>query len=102
MPDRTIFSLTALSPWGFTRLARAAAPLSTGGPAGGRITRPALRRSPAPGPAPLAGLSAKLRTAWRRHRTRTCLAELNPHLLKDIGVTYAEAEAEANKPFWVA
>ena len=23
-----------------------------------------------------------------------------PHLLKDIGVSYAEAEAEANKPFW--
>ena len=23
-----------------------------------------------------------------------------PHVLKDIGVSFAEAEAEANKPFW--
>jgi uncharacterized protein YjiS (DUF1127 family) len=42
---------------------------------------------------------AMLRAAWRRHRTRSCLAELDAHVLKDIGVTYAEAEAEANKPF---
>jgi hypothetical protein len=27
-------------------------------------------------------------------------ADLDSHLLKDIGVSFAEAEAEANKPFW--
>jgi uncharacterized protein YjiS (DUF1127 family) len=43
-----------------------------------------------------------LHAAWHRHRTRHCLAELDAYLLKDIGVSYAEAEAEANKPFWVA
>lgn len=39
---------------------------------------------------------------WRRRqRSRTSLSELNDHMLKDIGVTYAEAEHEANKPFWL-
>ena len=44
---------------------------------------------------------AWLREWRRRHRSRTSLAELNGHMLKDIGVTYAEAEHEANKPFWL-
>lgn len=38
--------------------------------------------------------------AYRRHRSRQLLTQMDGHLLKDIGVTYAEAEAEANKPFW--
>jgi uncharacterized protein YjiS (DUF1127 family) len=46
------------------------------------------------------GLRAALHAAWRRYRTRRCLADLDAHTLKDIGVSYAEAEAEANKPFW--
>ena len=48
----------------------------------------------------LAAFSRSLRAAWRRHRSRRCLAGLDAHLLKDIGVGFAEAEAEANKPFW--
>lgn len=43
---------------------------------------------------------AWLRTAWRRYRSRQQIAHLNAAMLRDIGVTYAEAEAEANKPFW--
>jgi uncharacterized protein YjiS (DUF1127 family) len=39
--------------------------------------------------------------AWRLHVTRQRIAGLNAHMLKDIGVSYAEAEAEANKPFWI-
>jgi uncharacterized protein YjiS (DUF1127 family) len=42
-----------------------------------------------------------VRMAWRRRRTRRAIADLDRFLLKDIGVSYAEAEAEANKPFWV-
>jgi uncharacterized protein YjiS (DUF1127 family) len=38
--------------------------------------------------------------AWRRHRSRRRIADLDSRALKDIGVTYAEAEMEANKPFW--
>ena len=41
-----------------------------------------------------------LRAAWRRHRSRQNIARLDGHMLKDIGVSFAEAEAEANKPFW--
>ncbi len=40
--------------------------------------------------------------AWRRHRSRVALAQLDARLLRDIGVTFAEAENEANKPFWRA
>jgi uncharacterized protein YjiS (DUF1127 family) len=36
-----------------------------------------------------------------RHRQRQLLAEMPAHLLKDIGVTRAEALQEASKPFWV-
>jgi uncharacterized protein YjiS (DUF1127 family) len=42
------------------------------------------------------------RAAWRRYRTRQRIALLDNHMLKDIGVSFAEAEAEANKPFWRA
>jgi len=46
-------------------------------------------------------VAGTVRTALRRRRTRQALADLDRFLLKDIGVSYAEAEAEANKPFWV-
>lgn len=48
-----------------------------------------------------ANLWTVLRAAWRRQRTRQSLAELDAYLLRDIGISYAEAEAEVNKPFWV-
>jgi uncharacterized protein YjiS (DUF1127 family) len=41
-----------------------------------------------------------MRAAWRRYRSRQHIAQLDSHILKDIGVSFAEAEAEANKPFW--
>jgi uncharacterized protein YjiS (DUF1127 family) len=44
---------------------------------------------------------AKLREWRRRRRSRTSLTQLNASMLKDIGLTYAEAENEANKPFWL-
>ncbi|HET8997827.1 MAG TPA: DUF1127 domain-containing protein [Acetobacteraceae bacterium] len=46
------------------------------------------------------GLGAWLRAAWRRHRSRQQIARLDAQTLRDIGVSYAEAENEANKPFW--
>ena len=49
---------------------------------------------------PSPSLWETLRMAWGRHRSRRRIAQLDPQMLKDIGVSYAEAEAEANKPFW--
>jgi uncharacterized protein YjiS (DUF1127 family) len=40
---------------------------------------------------------------WReRARGRQQLRTLDDHLLRDIGLTRLQAEAEANKPFWRA
>ncbi len=58
---------------------------------------PRRRGSPRPLGASLAGWLAE---AWRRHRSRQRLAEMDGRMLRDIGVTFAEAENEANKPFW--
>ena len=57
--------------------------------------RPARKGDPA-----AARAMAGLRAAWRRQRERARIAALNPHLLRDIGVSWAEAEHEANKRFW--
>lgn len=38
--------------------------------------------------------------ALQRRRSRRAITELDSFLLKDIGVSYADAEHEANKPFW--
>ena len=35
-------------------------------------------------------------------RERNRLAELSPHLLKDIGVSEAQAKTEASRPVWDA
>ncbi|MDR3535788.1 MAG: DUF1127 domain-containing protein [Acetobacteraceae bacterium] len=45
-------------------------------------------------------VQTQLREAWRRHRSRQAITGLNARMLKDIGVSYAEAECEANKAFW--
>lgn len=57
------------------------------------------QRLPSPLAPPRLTLAA-LALAWRRYRSRARIATLDAHLLKDIGVTFAEAEHEANKPFW--
>lgn len=74
-------------------------------PAPGRTAAPPYSGGPHPGPHPGPGgssIRAAIQEGWRRWRSRTALSELDPHILKDIGVTLAEAEYEANKPFWRA
>ena len=40
--------------------------------------------------------------SWRcRHRERRALMALDDRLLRDIGITRAQALEEANKPFWI-
>jgi uncharacterized protein YjiS (DUF1127 family) len=43
---------------------------------------------------------ALLRYWCERLRQRRQLARLDARLLRDIGITVAEAERECNKPFW--
>jgi uncharacterized protein YjiS (DUF1127 family) len=43
---------------------------------------------------------ATLREAWRRHRSRLRLVELDDHMLKDIGLSRADVWRECSKPFW--
>lgn len=39
---------------------------------------------------------------WQeRAEQRQALSELNGHMLKDIGVSAADADREARKPFWI-
>jgi len=42
----------------------------------------------------------RLSAMWQRHRSRQRIRQLDADTLKDIGVSFTEAEAEANKPFW--
>lgn len=48
----------------------------------------------------LTRLSELLATWERRARERRMLAEMSPHMLKDLGVTRSDASAELQKPFW--
>ena len=41
-----------------------------------------------------------LRQWWNRHQSRAQLLRLDNRLLKDIGVTRAEAHLEGRKSFW--
>ncbi|HEY3846048.1 MAG TPA: DUF1127 domain-containing protein [Acetobacteraceae bacterium] len=104
MSDRTFTTVVSLlaprraPETGVRALARSA----VGEPLAPRSGLPGLRGiAPGPGVPRRAGLWATLRAGWHRQRTRRCLAELDARMLKDIGVSYAEAEAEANKPFWL-
>lgn len=55
---------------------------------------------------PLSRVAFAVATAlltWETRRLcRTALARLEPHMLRDIGVSVQEAELEAAKPFWRA
>jgi uncharacterized protein YjiS (DUF1127 family) len=45
--------------------------------------------------------TAEVGFMWtERARQRRALGELSDHMLRDIGVTRADAWAEADKPFW--
>ncbi len=48
----------------------------------------------------LARLITILSELMRRRKTRSSLANLPDYILKDIGLTRAEAYQEAAKPFW--
>lgn len=62
---------------------------------------------PLPDPRPIDAAATRLQRAWdgvlglyRRQAQRRALAGLDDHLLRDIGITRAQARAEAARPFW--
>ena len=65
-------------------------------------------RTPVARPAPVLpegwlGRAYEQFLVWlERSRQRRHLAMLSDHMLKDIGMTRADVEAEASKPFWEA
>jgi uncharacterized protein YjiS (DUF1127 family) len=46
------------------------------------------------------GFATRLRSAWQRLTQRRLISTLDDAALRDMGISRAEAEAEANKPFW--
>ncbi|HEU0202180.1 MAG TPA: DUF1127 domain-containing protein [Burkholderiaceae bacterium] len=50
----------------------------------------------------VAGLVATLRIWWERSSARAQLRQMDDYRLADIGLSRAEAQAEAAKPFWRA
>lgn len=62
----------------------------------------ALPGSAAPDTARPSGLFALLRRWCRNARTRSDLADLPDHILRDIGSDWREARLEARRPFWEA
>lgn len=62
-------------------------------------TRIAARGGALPRKRPCAGILARI-SRWRsKRRTRRCLADLEPWMLRDIGVTRAEAMREVRVSF---
>jgi uncharacterized protein YjiS (DUF1127 family) len=60
----------------------------------------AARRSASVGVSSLRSLAALAGVWFDRMRSRDSLARMDDRLLADIGLTRAEAEAEASRPFW--
>jgi uncharacterized protein YjiS (DUF1127 family) len=73
----------------------------------GRMKLPADRRtlqmssSPLPAAIGVCVALARLISTWRqRSRQRQALAELDDRLLRDVGLSRADAARECAKPFW--
>jgi uncharacterized protein YjiS (DUF1127 family) len=53
-------------------------------------------------PSALSGVTETLRLWWQRYRQRRELAEWTERDLHDLGLSWSEMLAEADKPFWRA
>jgi uncharacterized protein YjiS (DUF1127 family) len=69
-------------------------------PVQGMLGRPSYGDVPPLALRPRSRMLATLLRWHQRARQRRQLGELNDHLLRDIGITRAEALAEAEQPFW--
>ncbi len=46
------------------------------------------------------GFGARVRAMLRARQTRSILGQMSPHMLADIGLSPADAQTEAARPFW--
>lgn len=60
-----------------------------------------LRQGLATAPMPVLKLIARAIVRYRRQRQRFDLATLDDRMLRDIGVSRADADRESRKPFWL-
>jgi uncharacterized protein YjiS (DUF1127 family) len=67
-----------------------------------RLVSPTFTRSASAARQPAGGFLATLERWAERRRQRRALLELSDSLLKDIGISYADAWQEGRKPFWRA
>mgnify|MGYP001549016919 FL=1 len=63
-------------------------------------TRVGVRPGRSRGFGVLLGVFDRLAVWQERRRQRFTLARLDDRMLRDIGLTYADVEAEISKPFW--
>lgn len=49
---------------------------------------------------PATSFRTKVAAMWQARRTRRLLAEMDPHMLADIGIGRGDAMVEAARPFW--
>ena len=76
-------------------------PIWTSAPAGGSVRDGTVSTSGAAPVVTIAGVAVAVLREWRRRaRQRRALALMSEYLLRDIGVTRAEASRESVKPFW--
>lgn len=61
---------------------------------------PSLTRTAAPQPSPLTRIADSLFQMVERHRQRITLQSLSDQALSDIGISRADAQREADRPFW--
>ena len=66
------------------------------------LVSPTFRRSASSMRQPARGLLATLERWAERRRQRQALLGLSDSMLKDIGISYADAWQEGRKPFWRA
>ncbi|WP_239002685.1 DUF1127 domain-containing protein [Rhodovastum atsumiense] len=45
-------------------------------------------------------MTSKFAIAWRNYVTRRQLEELDDRMLKDLGISRAQAQFEASRPIW--
>ena len=58
------------------------------------------RISASESPSLMARVQKVLKQAWRKHRTRRMLTQMDDRMLSDLGISRAQASFEASRSMW--